>query len=201
MRSRPQTGPPRSSIQHRSRAGEAIHRRKCLRRFAHRVRLGHTPPVSWHIRRGRHPAGDTRSGLSRFRPHWCRGNRPCRPEYRPWLRDDRQCPLLARHGLCSLDLLMTHAQPPRPGFPADRHARKVWLTPERELRGQQVSHQGRAQKTCTASYADTHAIGSHHSPRREFAAGARSPMLRRAATPPFDEGFPHMLHSTFQEIS
>ena len=199
MRSRPQTGPPRSSIQHRSRAGEAIHRRKCLRRFVHRVRLGHTPPMSWHIRRGRHPAGDTRSGLSRFRPHWWRRNRLCCPAYRPWLRDGRQCPLLARHGLCSLRLLMTHAQPPRPGFPAGRLARKVWLTPEWELRGLASLAPGSCPKSLYRQLR-RHACHRFPSYRRNSPLEPVRPCYE-CCNAAIRRRFPHMLHSSFQEIS
>src|ERR1017187_8713780 len=200
-------GPRRSSSERRSRVAAASHQRECPRRCADRWRRDHTPPVSWHIRRGRRPAGDMRSGLSPFRPRWFRGTRPCCPECRLWLRDDRQHPLLPRRGLYSLGLPTLHAQPPRLGFPADRRAGKASPALGRELSWpaslapgsypESPYRQLRKRACHWTSYATVATVG----------AGQAEPSSRPCpsgfccALPPFDGRFPHMLHSTFQEVS
>src|ERR1035438_5228851 len=106
---------------------------ECSRRCADHLKQGRKPPANWHTRRGQRPAGDMRSGLSLFPPRWFRQNRPRCPDYRPWLRDDRQPPRLRPRGLCSLRLPTLHARPPRLGVPTCRHGGKALPAHGRKL--------------------------------------------------------------------
>jgi hypothetical protein len=183
------------------------HRGECSRRFADRVKPARTPRGSWHRQRDRRVGRDTPARLSASRPRWFRGNRPCRPEYQPWPRDDRQDPLLPRDGPGSPNLPVRHEQPPRLGSPADRHAAKAGLTREQKLPGP-------AGLVPVPSPGNRYHLLRRHAclrtPSTEAQSRPRAGEIRRwsgrhlvlpAAVPPFDGGFPHMLHSTFQEKS